>query len=185
MCMLQHRSADRTVGVMTGEARSALPAPHGRVETEREQLSRDTHLNLLLTTNRFGAEIDSVLAVHGLSMPQFIALWVLALSDEPDGIAQGVIADGLLTRASDVSRLVDRLVTGGLAERIPSPNDGRVTLVRMTSAGRSVMIDAFHDVTEFHRQEWSGLTMIELGDLNRLLLKALWGGVVSIDAPTA
>ena len=144
-------------------------------ETARQRRSRDAHLNVLLAGNRFGAELDAVLAEHHLTMAQFVALWVLALSDDTDGMTQGAIADGLLNRASDVSRLVDRLVNAGLVERVASPVDGRVALVRITKAGTAVMSEAFPDVTGFHEREWSGLTMAELGELNRLLEKALWG----------
>jgi len=144
-------------------------------ETARQRRSRDAHLSVLLAANRFGAELDAVLAEHHLSMAQFVALWVLALSDDTDGMTQGALADGLLNRASDVSRLVDRLMKADLVERIASTTDGRVALVRITGAGTAVMSKAFAAVTACTEREWSGLSMTELGELNRLLGKALWG----------
>ena len=68
-----------------------------------------------------------------------MALFVLCLSDEPDaGMPIGAVADGLLNRASDTTRLVDRLERAGLAERFPNPADRRGVLVRATAEGRAV-----------------------------------------------
>jgi DNA-binding MarR family transcriptional regulator len=40
-----------------------------------------------------------------------------------------------------VTLLVNRLADAGYAERVPDPNDGRATLVRITAAGRDVLAD--------------------------------------------
>ena len=65
-----------------------------------------------------------------------MALWVLCLADDPDaGLPIGAVADGLLNRASDTTRLIDRLERAGLAERFPNPADRRGVLVRATRAG--------------------------------------------------
>ena len=160
---------------MVTARRLQLVGPDVNSETPRQRHSRDAHLNLVVASHRFGTEIEAVLAEHGLSMAQFVALWVLTLSNEPEGMAQGAIADGLLNRAADVSRLVDRLVRAGLAERVASPSDGRVSLVRITAAGSDTMMQAFPAVTRFHDGEFVSLSIGELEELNRLLAKALWG----------
>ena len=46
------------------------------------------------------------------------------------------LADRLRVNRSTATRAVDRLVTDGLVERFPSPDDGRVVLVRITAEGR-------------------------------------------------
>ncbi|MEO1056348.1 MAG: MarR family transcriptional regulator [Actinomycetota bacterium] len=47
------------------------------------------------------------------------------------------LAGRLRIDASCATRTVDRLVTAGLAERAPSPEDGRVVVVKVTGAGRA------------------------------------------------
>ena len=54
---------------------------------------------------------------RGISHALYAALWVLCLADAPDGLPMGALADGLLTRAADTTRLVDRLVKRRLATR--------------------------------------------------------------------
>ena len=48
------------------------------------------------------------------------------------------LADALRVEPSTATRAVQRLVTAGLAERIPSPEDGRVVQVEITTRGREV-----------------------------------------------
>lgn len=71
------------------------------------------------------------------------------------------LADRLRVNRSTATRAVDRLVTDGLVERFPSPDDGRVVLVRITPEGRRRhrAIDARrsqamqHILSEFTRDE--------------------------------
>ena len=46
------------------------------------------------------------------------------------------LAGRLRVNRSTATRAVDRLVADGLVERFPSPDDGRVVLVRITAEGR-------------------------------------------------
>lgn len=48
------------------------------------------------------------------------------------------LADALRVEPSTATRAVQRLVNSGLAERIPSPADGRVVQVEITHLGRDV-----------------------------------------------
>lgn len=48
------------------------------------------------------------------------------------------LAETLSCDASNVTGLVDRLEERGLVERLPSPNDRRVKVLRLTSAGENL-----------------------------------------------
>ncbi len=141
-----------------------------------DQLARDTHLNVLLAASRFTDEMDQLCREEGITHHQYVALWVLCLTEGGDeGLPIGAIADGLLTRASDTTRLVDRLEKAGLAERLASPVDRRVVLVRATPAGRELFARFTPRLTAYHRSQWANLDASELRELRRLLHKALWG----------
>jgi DNA-binding MarR family transcriptional regulator len=75
---------------------------------------------------------------HGLTLSDFDVLAQLAQAPgrrlRPVELARAV----LLTR-SGVTRLVHGLERAGLVERVPSPDDGRSTLVHLTAAGRDVL----------------------------------------------
>lgn len=139
-------------------------------------VSRDAHLNVLLLADRNLRELEEICGAEGATHQQYVALWTLCLADDPDaGVPMGAVADGLLNRASDTTRLVDRLERAGLAERLPHPVDRRSVLVRATAEGRRVFAAVTPKLQAFHRRQWSNLTSDELSALHHLLAKALWG----------
>jgi DNA-binding MarR family transcriptional regulator len=96
-----------------------------------------------------------------------------ALDEEHEGMPVGAVADGLYTRASDVTRLVRRLEDAGLAERQESAMDRRVVLVRPTAAGRAVVDRLMPKVQDFHGAQWRALSDEELSQVEDLLARAL------------
>jgi DNA-binding MarR family transcriptional regulator len=138
---------------------------------------RNVHLNVLVLANRSLEQLEAICRTVDLTHAQYVALWVLCLTPttEEDGLPIGAIADGLLNRASDTTRLVDRLERAGLAERFPNPADRRGVLVRATRKGRSVFAEVTPRIHELHRRQWDNLTVEETVQLDHLLLKALWG----------
>lgn len=137
---------------------------------------RNVHVNVLLLANRSTAEIEEICRGVDLTHAQYVALFVLCLSDDGGaGLPIGSVADGLLTRASDTTRLVDRLERAGLAERIPNPADRRGVLVRATAKGREVFEEVTPAIQALHRRQWRHLATDELEQFEVLLLKALWG----------
>ena len=133
------------------------------------------HLNVLIAADRFRDALEERAKREGITMAQYAVLWVLCLSDAPDGVTTGAIADGLITRQPDVTRLVDRLIKAGLAERHASSTDRRVVLVAPTKAGRALFNRLTPRIAEYHEQQWSNLSQSELRTLHELLGKALWG----------
>ncbi len=75
---------------------------------------------------------------HGLTLSDYDVLVQLAQAPgrrlRPVELARAVI----LTR-SGVTRLVQGLERAGLVERVPSPDDGRGSLVHLTAEGRDVL----------------------------------------------
>jgi DNA-binding MarR family transcriptional regulator len=139
-------------------------------------VGREVHVNVLLLADRNLRELEEICAAEGVTHQQYVALWTLCLADDPDaGVPMGTVADGLLNRASDTTRLVDRLERAGFAERMPHPGDRRSVLVRATAEGQRVFAAVTPKLQEFHRRQWSNLTSDELTTLKRLAAKALWG----------
>ena len=145
-------------------------------EPEIDRIGRETFINLFLAAGRLTDEVEAVCKAQDLTMAHYTALWVVCLSDgDPQkGVPMGAIADGLFTRASDVTRLVDRLTKAGHLERFPSEHDRRVVLVKATQSGRDLFLRLTADIKSLHREQWSALSHSELHQLLALLAKVYW-----------
>jgi DNA-binding MarR family transcriptional regulator len=154
-------------------ARLALPR-----EPKAIRLAREIHVNILLLANRSLEHFEAICRTEDLTHSQYVALWTLYLADDADvGIPVGAVSDGLLNRAADTTRLLDRLEKAGLVERLPNPADRRGVLVRATPAGRERFEALIPKVQAFHATEWANLDHAEVRELHRLLAKAFWGSV--------
>jgi DNA-binding MarR family transcriptional regulator len=148
--------------------------------TKREpravRVARDVHVNVLLLANRSLERLDEICRAEGLTHSQYVALWNLCLAEDArSGVPATAVSDGLLNRASDTTRLIDRLERAGLAERLPNPADRRGVLVRATEEGRRRFAAVTPKFQEFHAHQWSNLSPAETDELRHLLAKALWG----------
>jgi DNA-binding MarR family transcriptional regulator len=147
-----------------------------RDEPAGVRLARNVHLNVLLLANRALERLSEICKAAGITHAQYVALWVLCLADDPDaGLPIGSVADGLLNRASDTTRLVDRMERAGLVERIRNPEDRRGVLVRATADGRAAFARVTPEIQAFHREQWAHLSKAELRELDELTHRALWG----------
>ena len=145
-------------------------------ETLEDRLGREAFISLLLASNQFDEQVEQVCRAEGISHPQYAVLWVLCLADAPGGLPMGALADGLLTRSADATRLVDRLLAAGHVTREPSPGDRRVVLVSPTEQGLRLFDRLTAEIRALHRRQWGLLDKDELRELIRLLNKARFSG---------
>ena len=90
-----------------------------------------TLLSLAKTTR---ALMGIRLAELGLNQGQDELLIALEM-DKP--VSVSTLSDRLVVRPSTVSKMLDRLCAKGLVERLPSPQDARLTLVKLTRDGHA------------------------------------------------
>ena len=145
-------------------------------EPRRDRIARETYLLVDLLGRRLTDELEGVCRSEGVSAAQYPVLWVLCLHDDKEGLPQGMISDGLVTRASDVSRLVSRLEEAGLVERRRSTSDRRTVLTRPTARGRTVFERITTRVKALHRSQFADLDDNELELVHDLLNRAFWTG---------
>jgi DNA-binding MarR family transcriptional regulator len=83
---------------------------------------------------------DAFDRAHGAGLSGFELLARLAHL-HPDGASVRYLAEQVVVSPSRVSRLTEELVARGWLERAASPQDGRLSLVRLTDAGRAELAD--------------------------------------------
>lgn len=105
---------------------SPLTASDPRLDTWRDFLH--VHARLM---RRMDEELQ---ANHGLSMAEYDALLQLATAPGRR-LRMSMLADRVLLSRSGITRLVDRLVAAGMAERSACSSDARGAEAVLTSAG--------------------------------------------------
>lgn len=81
--------------------------------------------------------LTAVVAREGVDLdPAAITMVTILSADGP--LRPSVLATKMVTGASNVSKVVARLIASGMAERISDPDDARATLIALTDAGRRV-----------------------------------------------
>lgn len=131
----------------------------------------EAYLNLLRTHDRLHGDLKRFLKQHGISQPQYNVLRILRGAGD-QGLPCLAVADRMVTRVPDVTRLVERLADAGLVCRDRSKADGRVVLTRLTPKGKRLLARLDDPVAAFHREQLGHMTRKELATLSRLLEKA-------------
>src|SRR5205085_1373504 len=94
----------------------------------------EASLNLVRTEDHIRLPFVRLFDEHGISSPQYNVLRILR-GKGGQGIPCQEIAEQMVTRMPDITRLVDRLEAAGLVERRRTPEDRRVVLVRIMKTG--------------------------------------------------
>ena len=127
-----------------------------------------TYLALQRLALRLKDETDQFLKQEGLTGTQFNVLRILrGAGDTP--LTCSEIAERLLNKDPDVTRLLDRMEKQGLVERVRSEQDRRVLLTHLSAQGQEVVARLDGPLAQLHRQQFSHLAPERL----RLLLELL------------
>jgi MarR family transcriptional regulator, organic hydroperoxide resistance regulator len=106
---------------------------------------------LALTADRLGNAASQVLKPFDLTPTQYNMLRILR-GAEPDGLNCGGIAERMLTRDPDITRLLDRLEKRGLLRRERDGVDRRVIHSRITSEGLGILDHLDQPIEESNRR---------------------------------
>ena len=126
-------------------------------------------LNLMLTTRVVEESWTQYLKrAEGISPSQYNILRILR-GARPKAARISEIADRMVTRDPDVTRLVDRLIKQGLARRERDSDDRRVVLVEITAAGLALLARLDGPAGEATEAAMAGLKPQQLRTLDTLL----------------
>jgi DNA-binding MarR family transcriptional regulator len=149
----------------------------GKLATEIRQsrpfrsLHEELFLNLERTAGLLRHSFESLFREHGISKTQYNVLRILRGAG-PNGLACSQIAERLVTRDSDVTRLLDRLEKGSLVARHREDSDRRVVTSAITEKGLEVTAALDGPVAQLTKRLLGHLTDRESRSLIDLLEKA-------------
>jgi MarR family transcriptional regulator, organic hydroperoxide resistance regulator len=130
-------------------------------------------LDLLRTTDVLSRRLSQVLKAEDLSSNQYNVLRILR--GAPDGLSCGEIANRMITRDPDITRLLNRLEKRGLISRSREARDRRTVLTQITPAGLKLLARLDEPVQEAHRKQLGHLGRQRLRAMSELLLACRGG----------
>lgn len=148
-------------------------------EQAQDRLNREAYIFLNLTSASLAGDIERLCREEDLTEAHFRVLWVLCRETGADGRPMGEIADGLINRAADLTRLMDKMENLGLVRRVRVPDDRRRVVAKATPKGKKVFERLASRIRSLHVEQWSELTASEQRQLVALLDKVLRAREVS------
>jgi DNA-binding MarR family transcriptional regulator len=137
-----------------------------RNELRFDSLEQEVFLNLWRTYDRLRAHEDALFERFDLTPQQYNVLRLLR-AEHPSSQPTLSLADRLVSRAPDITRMLDKLEQRGLIARERPANDRRVVRIAITPSGISLLDTIAEPLRECHRQQ---LGHLPVGDLQRLAL---------------
>ena len=136
-----------------------------------DSLEQEAFLNLWRTYDRLRALEDELFGRHDLTAQQYNALRLLR-GIRPERVPTLVLAGRLISRAPDITRLLDKLEERRLIQRQRLPDNRRVVLVGITTGGLALLRRLDAEVQSCHKQQLGHLSARQLMDLVALLRAA-------------
>ncbi len=141
------------------------------IKTEVElPLSRKAIINLLYTENWVMDKINLELKPHDISIQQFNVLRILkGQKGQPANLS--TIQERMVSKMSNTTRLVDKLITKGYVKRITCKSNRRKVEITITEEGKKFLAHISLLMNSFEERITSNFSEQDLITFNRLLNK--------------
>lgn len=107
-------------------------------------------LSIMHTAEYLTSSISTVLKTADLTVTQYNVLRILRGADS-EGLSCGEISERMITKESDITRLLDRVEARGFISRERPANNRRVVVARITDEGQSVLAELDNPIDELNR----------------------------------
>lgn len=129
--------------------------------------AQEAMVGLLVAAGHLRRALDEVCGARGITHDQYNVLRILR-GVHPAGHPRYAVAERLIDRSPDVTRLLDRLEREGFVERYRSDEDRRLSLSRITDEGLDLLETLDPEILAVHERFGAGLDTGELRELGRL-----------------
>ena len=115
-------------------------------------------------------QVSQVLKPFEITEPQYNVLRVLQAAEGRPLTVQEIL-EQMVQRSSNITRIVDKLIDKGLADRKECPSNRRKMDITITAAGKRLLKKLDKEVYKFHEPYSNNLTIKELNTLSKLIQK--------------
>ncbi len=148
-----------------------LVATKRRASPRFDSREQEAFLNLWRTYDQLRALEDELFHQFELTPQQYNVLRLLK-ARVPDKVPTLALAEKLVSRAPDITRMLDKLEQRGLIARERLAEDRRTVRVGITAAGQTLLRQIASPLRECHRRQLGHLPAKDLKRLTRLLRAA-------------
>ncbi len=133
-------------------------------------LEVEAYISLMRTCAVLSQPLNDLFKSFGITQTIYNLMRIIR-GGPVEGVPCSIIADRLVTRVPDVTRLVDRAVEAGLVERNRPDSDRRVVLLSLTDNGFELLEAMQEPLLRAHNEQMKGLNKAELTTLVDLLAR--------------
>jgi DNA-binding MarR family transcriptional regulator len=131
-------------------------------------LEEEVYLNIQLTAERLWWGVNETLKQADLTHTQYNVLRILRGAGQA-GASCSEISERLVTKDSDITRLLNRLEARSLISRERETKDRRVIITRITRSGLRLLAGLDKPIERCHRRNLGHLGDKQLATLSKLL----------------
>lgn len=123
---------------------------------------------LLRASDSLASQADQLMKANGLTSTQYNVLRILRGAG-PEGLPCNTIAERMISRDPDMTRLLDRMEKRELIIRERQKEDRRVVKARITDEGLKLLKKMDAPIRELHKSQFAHMTSARLKTLMDLL----------------
>jgi DNA-binding MarR family transcriptional regulator len=126
---------------------------------------------LLRASDSLASQADQLIKANGLTSAQYNVLRILRGAG-PEGLPCNTIAERMISRDPDMTRLLDRMEKRDVISRERQIEDRRVVKARITDEGLKLLKKMDAPIRELHKSQFAHMTSARLKTLMDLLTEA-------------
>ena len=142
--------------------------PSSKVGLRYDSPEQEAFLNLWRTYDRLRVMEDDLFAEFDLTPQQYNVLRLLK-ADHPELVPTLIVADRLVSRAPDITRMLDKLEQRKLIGRTRPPTNRRTVLIGITLAGIALLDQISAPLRDCHARQLGHMSQPQLKQLVALL----------------
>lgn len=133
----------------------------------RAAIAGEALVALMVAAGALVRDLDQACQQHGLTHDQYNLLRILR-GAYPAGHPRGEISARLISRAPDVTRMLDRLVGKGWVTRGGDAANRRLSIATITPKGLALLVEVDQLIVREHARYTQGMTDEDIATLRRL-----------------
>ena len=134
----------------------------------RAMLEEQVMVSMAQTLSDFAVRMSDIIKEYGITMVHYNVLRILRGAGG-NGIPCGTVAERMVNKEPDITRLLDRMEKLELIIRTRDQSDRRVVITRISDHGLKVLSNLEAPLKVLHQQQFEGISSEKLEQLSGIV----------------